>query len=238
MLLPPLPRRSCAIPKFPWSRNTKKRSSPTKVRCRRRMSGTSAARRSPPPQPPLPRATPRVPPNAANPNSTCHGGQHRRRRHRLPGHPAPPPQPNRRRGRRVRVISTTCGRPTSPKPAKLLLQAGRGRSRLSCRRGKARRRKCEAARRGRAAPGRHPQIGRGRRHGLHTLCRRFDRSRIAARHVALRVDQRTAQPPFQERDRQRVCVAAPPCPCAALFLSAESAAGAARFGNIKAIIKV
>ena len=41
--------------------------------------------------------------------------------------------------------------------------------------------------------GRDPEIGRGRRHGLHALRRRLDRSRTAARHAALRLDQRIAR---------------------------------------------
>ena len=45
---------------------------------------------------------------------------------------------------------------------------------------------------------RHPEIGRGRWHGLHALCRRFDRSRAAARHAAFRVDQRSARAPGKD----------------------------------------
>src|SRR4029079_18755697 len=54
------------------------------------------------------------------------------------------------------------------------------------------------ARSPKAACRRHSEIGRRRRDGLHALCRLLDRGGITTRHIAVRLDQRTAKSPRKE----------------------------------------
>ena len=122
---------------------------------------------------------------------------------RLASHPDSPARWIAPRGRFSQRSSMRCGRPRRSTRSCNVKSSGSDKAIVLAPHARGptlRHRSCQTsrARSAKAARRRHSEVRRRRRNGLHALCRWLDRGGIATRHIAVRLDQRTAKSPRKE----------------------------------------